>query len=63
MKGPTSVRDLTSIADKCLRYTQNFPNGLICVLFSVNVNERRYEEWLKGMNKHYPDVKVIKISK
>lgn len=34
----------------------------MCVLFSVNVNEHRYEEWLKGMNKYYPDVKVIKIS-
>jgi hypothetical protein len=62
VKGPTSYRDLQSIADKCLRYTQNFPNGMICVLFSVNINEHRYEEWLKGMNKYHPDVKVIKIS-
>ena len=61
IKGPTSARDLQSIADKCLRYPQYFPNGMICVLFNVNVNEHRYQEWLKGMNKQYPDVKVIKI--
>ena len=61
VKGPTSYRDLQSIADKCLRYTQYFPNGMICVLFSVNVSEHRYKDWLKGMNKYYPDVKVIKI--
>ena len=43
-KGPTSYRDLQSIADKCLRYKRYFPNGMICVLFSVNVNEHRYED-------------------
>ncbi|GAH51319.1 unnamed protein product, partial [marine sediment metagenome] len=30
VKGPTSYRDLESIADKCLRYMQYYPNGLIC---------------------------------
>lgn len=62
VKGPTSYRDLETIADKCLRYPQYFPNGMICVLFNVNVSESRYEDWLKGMNKYYPDVIVIKIS-
>lgn len=61
IKGPTHAKDLISIADKCLRYKQYFPNGMLCVLFSVNVSHRRYEDWLKGMNKHHPDVVVIKI--
>jgi len=61
VKGPTSYKDLQTVADKCLRYPQYFPNGMICVLFNVNVSEYRYAEWLKGMNTHYPDVKVIKI--
>jgi len=60
VKGPTSYRDLESIADKCLRYTQYFPSGLICVLFSVNVSKNRYEDWLKGMKKIFPEVVVIK---
>lgn len=60
VKGPTNDRDLKSIADKCLRYEQYFPNGLICVLFSVNVTRHRYEDWLKGMKKHYPEVVVIR---
>jgi len=61
IKGPTHDRDLITIADKCLRYKQYFPNGMVCVLFSVNVNQHRYEDWLKGMNKNHPDVVVIKI--
>jgi len=61
VKGPTSYRDLESIADKSLRYSQYFPNGLICVLFSVNVSKSRYEDWLKGMKKKFPEVVVIKI--
>lgn len=61
IKGPTYYKDLQTVADKCLRYTQNFPNGMICVLFNVNVNENRYREWLKGVNTYYPDVKVVRI--
>ena len=62
IKGPTYDKDLLTIADKCLRYTRYFPDGMICVLFNVNVNEHRYKDWLKGMNDHHPNVKVIKIS-
>lgn len=61
IKGPTSHRDLISIADKCLRYKQNFPNGLICVLFKVNASKQLYKEWLKGIKKYHPDVDVIKF--
>ena len=61
IKGPTSYKDLQTVADKCLRYTQNFPNGMICVLFNVNVPENRYKEWVKGLNTYYPKVKVIRM--
>jgi hypothetical protein len=61
VKGPTSATDLQTIADKCLRYPRYFPNGMICVLFNVNVSELRYQEWLKSMHDQFPDVKVIKI--
>jgi len=60
VKGPTSYRDLESIADKCLRYIQYYPNGLICVLFNISVSKSRYDDWLKGMEKIFPEVVVIK---
>jgi len=62
VKGPTSVRDLKTIADKCLRYPQYFPRGMICVLFNVNVSKHLYEDWLNGMMMNYPDVKIIRIA-
>jgi hypothetical protein len=61
VKGPTIYRDLISIPDKCIRYPQYFPNGLICVLFSVDVSKSRYEDWLKGMKDKFPEIIVIKI--
>ena len=44
VKGPTENPDLNSIANKCLIYPQYFPDGLILVLFDVNVVDRRYNE-------------------
>ncbi len=61
VKGPTYDKDLQTIADKCLRYRQYFPKGMICVLFKVNVNQYRYEDWLRGMKQNYPDVLIIKV--
>jgi hypothetical protein len=60
IKGPTNDGDLQTIADKCLRYKQYFPKGMICVLFNVNVTQHRYEDWVQGMKKTHPDVKIIK---
>jgi hypothetical protein len=60
VKGPTYYKDLQTIADKCLRYTQYFPCGLICVLFNVYVNQVRYEAWLRAMKNNYPNVIIIK---
>lgn len=61
VKGPTSVRDLQTIADKCLRYTQYFPQGLICVLFDVQVSKKFYNDWLKGMKINFPNVRIVRI--
>jgi len=59
IKGPTYDVDLQTIADKCLRYSQHYEK-MIVVLFNVHVNEGRYNEWLKGMQKTFPDVIIIK---
>jgi len=61
VKGPTYEKDLQTISDKCMRYCQYFPEGLICVLFNVYVNHQRYNDWEHGMKKTFPDVKIIKI--
>ena len=61
VKGPTYDKDLQTISDKCMRYCQYFPQGLICVLFNVYVNHHRYKDWEKGMKETFPDVKIIKI--
>lgn len=60
VKGPTTSQDLNSIANKCLIYPQYFHGGIIIVLFDVNVGNRRYNEWLKGMNRVLPDVVIIR---
>lgn len=59
LKGPTRTEQLRTIADKCLRYYQHF-KGLIIVLFEVEVNEPRYEEWEKGMRSTFPSVRIIR---
>ena len=61
IKGPTGMKDLQTIADKCLRYPQYYPRGMICVLFNVTVSNQFYNDWLKGIKQNYPDVIVIKI--
>ena len=61
VKGPTYVKDLQTIADKCLRYTQYFPQGLICTLFDVKVSKKFYDDWLKGMKMNFPDVRIVRI--
>ncbi len=60
IKGPTGNKELETIANKCLLYDQYFHGGLICVLFNVYVNKRRYDAWLRGINNSYPNVIVIK---
>ena len=60
IKGPTSQRDLDSIPSKCMRYSQHFDNRIIVVLFDVQVGQRYFEEWEKGLRETYPDVVVIR---
>ena len=59
VKGPTRTQDLKTIADKCMRYYQHF-EGLIVVLFEVDVYEPRYEEWKRGLKNTFPNVRVIR---
>jgi len=59
VKGPTRTEDLKTIADKCNRYLQYYDN-LIVVLFEVDVNERFYNEWIKGICDRYPEVEIIR---
>ena len=58
VKGPTHTRDLQTIADKLMRYSQHY-DTVIVVLFDVQVNERRYEEWERGIKKTFGDVRII----
>lgn len=59
VKGPTRSQDLKTIADKCNRYTIYWKN-LIIVLFEVDVHERYYDEWEKGIVRRYPEVSIIR---
>jgi hypothetical protein len=59
LKGPTRTEQLKTIADKCMRYYQHF-KGLIIVLFEVEVNEPRYEEWKQGIKNTFPNVRIIR---
>jgi hypothetical protein len=64
IKGPTGVEELKTIADKVIRYAQHF-EGIIIVLFEVNVNEQYYQEWFNGIKKlkgSIPNIEVIKKS-
>lgn len=60
VKGPTADRDLVTIADKCLRYSKYFKQGIIVVLFNTNVNPYRYKDWLERLKETHPQVIVIK---
>ena len=61
IKGPTKSRDLTTIADKCMRYGKKFPDGIIIALFEADhVNNRLYKEWVEAMKEQYSQVKVIR---
>lgn len=58
VKGPTYSRDLQTIADKLVRYSQHY-DTIIVVLFNVQVNERRYEEWERGIRNTFRDARII----
>ena len=58
VKGPTTNRELKTIADKIVRYGQHY-ESIIIVLFDVK-DEQRYSEWRKGMQKRFPDAIIIR---
>ncbi len=58
VKGPTGHTELKTVADKAMRYSKHFEN-LVVVLFEVTANKRLLEEWKEGMEKTFPNVKVI----
>ncbi|MHA1252110.1 MAG: hypothetical protein ACTSRP_19140 [Candidatus Helarchaeota archaeon] len=58
VKGPTSIKDLQTISDKYIRYSQYF-NGVICVLFKVNVSESYFNDWLSGIKNNFKYFSVI----
>lgn len=58
VKGPTTGRDLATVTDKLLRYSSYY-DRIIVVLFDLQVSRRRLEEWLRGMERSFPNVKVI----
>lgn len=60
VKGPTRDKDLITIADKCLRYSKYYRQGIIIVLFNVFVNQYRYKDWLEKLNETFPQAVVIK---
>jgi len=59
VKGPTTTGQLHTIADKLLRYTQQW-EYVICVLFDVQCNEGYYEEWLRGVSLQFPKAVVVR---
>lgn len=52
IKGPTTTKDLKTIADKLLRY-RIYYNHIIVVLFDVQMKDRYYNEWINGINNTY----------
>lgn len=60
IKGPTYHQELQTIADKLLRYPHLFKDGIIIVLYNVQVNGRFYDEWKQGVLFKYPSAVIIR---
>jgi hypothetical protein len=58
IKGPTTERELDTIANKCIRYPLYFEKGLIIVLFDVKVTSRYLEDWQRGLQGKFPQVTI-----
>lgn len=59
VKGPTNNRALDTLTTKCLKYSQYYTH-LIAVLFEPQFSETNYREIVGGLEKHFPNVKVIR---
>lgn len=60
VKGPTFSKDLQTIADKLVRYSQHY-DTVIVVLFNLQVKKRRYSEWECGIMDTFENVKIFCI--
>lgn len=58
MKGPTDSKQLKTIADKILRYSQHYEN-IVVVLFEIKINSGHFEEWRDGIEEHFKNVTII----
>jgi hypothetical protein len=58
IKGPTDTQALTTLADKCLRYSGYYEN-MIIVLFEPQFSKERFKELQNGIAKFVPHVKII----
>jgi hypothetical protein len=58
VKGPTDIRSLKDLSDKCIRYSLYY-NSLIFVLFEPSFPERHYQEFLTGLQNNFQNVEVI----
>ncbi|MEM5766373.1 MAG: hypothetical protein QW423_01925 [Candidatus Aenigmatarchaeota archaeon] len=58
IKGPTGRAELETIASKAMRYLHYY-EGLIVVLFELKVSPQYYQEWLEGLKRYFPNVRVI----
>jgi hypothetical protein len=58
IKGPTDGPALATLADKCMRYSHYYQN-MIIVLFEPNFSNSRFDEFKKGMERHFPHVKIM----
>lgn len=61
VKGPTTQKELETIASKIVRYSRHF-SGFIAVLFEVRVPDTHYREWKEGIlsTKYTIPVEIIK---
>jgi len=57
MATPVHQSGLSDSSDKVVRYPQHF-ESIVAILFDVQ-DEHRYAEWLRGMEKQFPDVLII----
>lgn len=62
IKGPTTYEGLNSIAGKIMRYEEDYPAGIIVVLFDLKVKHDFYLDWKHKLAEKFPDVTVIKIA-
>jgi hypothetical protein len=59
IKGPTDDQALNTLATKILKY-HHYYDHIVIVLFETQFSERNYREILDGIEKTYPNVKVVR---